>query len=610
MGTRMSGANDTDVMIGGLIGWTDLSNSSNVSELLATGRVGLYVQESLLDPRNDDEFGNPSSNGTITGVFGLTPGETGNEEYEGDFYAGMNTGYWNTTSTELDLNFPIAALPANNLALPDATTVNFGGTFDSPSDYYNFWNSASVLSEWSTYVTGGRQDGVETVMPIFAPNGFIAQNHSSEWDPNFLDSSYAGLRQMAIEGGGLAIDAPPGYAEQLTAVPTLYSEYITFVEQEIEWADQQGLKSSLILCPYGDDATFSSDVKNFVGSLEAAGAIPAQFVVENYNTGGSTLGIGSDTDPNSLAGVALWLADNTVTFQPKASDENAEMTATPLASKIASADINSSAGAETTAAGSGTIAAGSDTIAADSGTIATGSGDSSASGVESFTFTATGASETVSGGAGVNVISVTGGDNLVFGGSAIDATSSIYTSDGADTVCSGYGDTTIWAGTGQQTVFGGASSASTSTLVSNSGSLTFVGGPGTDSIWLANGRSTVFGGSQHDNTATGSGDAIVVTGAGTSSLWLQTGTAAIFEDGSGAVLYGFLPNTPQNQGTDYIAGFTVGRDTLQVSSFGPGTAAELIADQKHWGGSTLLTLPDGTKLDLVGITSVDMRFFS
>ena len=606
-------------MIGGLGGWTDLTNASNVAELLATGRVGLYVQESLLDPRNNNEWGNPSSNATIDGVFGLTAGQLGNDEYEGDFYPPEAPGYWDPNATELDLNYPMAALPAANLPLPDATTVNLGGVFNSPDDWYTFFNDPNNLQLWLAYVGGSRQHGAEIVSPVFAPNGYTPYG-TFTWDPNFLDSTYDGLRQMAIAGGGLCIDSPPGYVLPLAVYPTLESEYMSFIEQEINWANSQGLRSSVILDPYYDDSTYASDVKAFVGTLETAGALPGQFIVENYNPGAlSTLDIGSDTDPNSLAGVALWLAENVATYKPLfAAAPSTGGAGTEQRVGDVGSDESSGTG-ELVAPPPDSVTVGSDTIQAEAGTsgrsgaqtvTASGSNGIFAGGTGTFNFSATGMSETVSGGFAASFISVGGGNNLVYGGAGPEATSNIYTSGGNDTVSSGCGDATIWAGAGQQTVFGGSEFASATVVLGNSGSLEFIGGCDSESVWLAEGNSTIFGGSYRDDVATGSGDAVVVTGSGSVNVWLQTGTADIFEEGGGAVLYGVLPNTPTNKGIDIIAGFAVGKDTLQVSTLGPETAASLIAGQQHYGGNTLLTLPNGARLELVNIGSVDSQFFS
>lgn len=577
----MSGATVPDIMIGGLVGWSDLGTIANVQSLLDTGRVGLYIHEQILNPAynngNGFNFSNPILNSEVTSVFGQTIGVTGPVEYEGHF-SPDTAPYWDATAPTLNENYPYAALPAANLPEPDAADVNLGNwDLNTAEDHYNFWNSPTIQQAWTSYVDAAMANGIATVAPIITPDGYNGATFG--WDPTFTDPAYDGARKMAAYGHAIALDAPPNYYNELKIVnPAVAEEYLNFVEQEINWANSSNVRSELIVARYDDDSTYVDDVKNFVQRLVADGAIPAKYIVENYDPTTSTLAIGSDTDPNSLAGAALWLAQNAPTYghaAPPGSKSPPDPPKGTTQSDPPAPNTQPSPPAGNTSPNPPVGNAPQNPAAPPN-----------------------------------HADSVAGGSNLIFTAAEAAEKSTVYTGNGNDTIVQGLGDTTIWAGSGHQTAFGSGNADASTTVFGNIGSLEFIGGAAAESISLANGPATVFGGLSDQNIKLGSASAVVVTGAGSTNISLQMGTITVFELGGGVVTYDFTPNLLSRQAADFISGFTVGRDTLNVSSFGSDTAASLIAGQQHFGGGTLLTLPDGTRLVLANIGVVDGRFFS
>lgn len=158
------------------------------------------------------------------------------------------------------------------------------------------------LPGWQSYVDAARLYGIKTVAPVFSPNLGI--------DPltNFAtDPIYAGVREAALYGGALAIDSPPAFHVRGPA-------YDSFVQGEIRWALGNGLRVTDIISPHSAPTTFLADTKAYIAKLEAADALPTEWVVENYRFDQPSVTIDDGSNPNSLTSVALF-----VTTQPIAS---------------------------------------------------------------------------------------------------------------------------------------------------------------------------------------------------------------------------------------------------------------------------------------------------
>ena len=262
------------VFVGGVVDFVALQDKANVASLLATGAVGLYTQEDAVQATY----------------------------YSGDLKSITET-MADTGPGEAELNLQHAAYIADWFkSWWQSAWVNFGLAPDEINSIIDF-TSSTWVSDFDATATEARRHGILTVSPIFSPN-------LGSWplDSFITDPQYSEIRDAALLGGGLCIDSPPGYFFLRG------SAYQNFVYQEIQWAQANHLKVTVIISPYNDNANFMYDAKAFVRLLQWNNATPSDWVVEDYNAS-DTDGIGSDTDPNSVAGVALWVAQNAQTVQ-------------------------------------------------------------------------------------------------------------------------------------------------------------------------------------------------------------------------------------------------------------------------------------------------------
>ncbi|MBE7189803.1 carbohydrate-binding domain-containing protein, partial [Jatrophihabitans endophyticus] len=166
------------------------------------------------------------------------------------------------------------------------------------------FSSASFGTDWSSYVAAAKGAGLQSVAPVFSPN--VGGIPADGW----ADAQYSAIKTAALQGGALAVDTPSAF------LLGQGSAYQTFTENEIQWAHQNHLRVTVILSPYDDPTTFGANSAAAVSLLSKAGTLPDDWAVENYAT--ESTRIGSDTDPNSVAGVALWIAQNAPVYSTAA----------------------------------------------------------------------------------------------------------------------------------------------------------------------------------------------------------------------------------------------------------------------------------------------------
>ncbi len=178
---------------------------------------------------------------------------------------------------------------------PAETDVNVPDTFA--------WTS-NDLQSWKAYVDNARSLGIMNVAPIFADSGYSADLNI----PFAISPWYATLRQAALYSGGLSFDVPPDYA--FLRNPT----YLVNLVQQIQWATDNGLRSSLIISQgavndpaNNQDANLLANTQKLVAYLEANNALPSQFIVENYDLDGTGNQLDTPT-ANSLVSVANYLS--------------------------------------------------------------------------------------------------------------------------------------------------------------------------------------------------------------------------------------------------------------------------------------------------------------
>ncbi len=175
---------------------------------------------------------------------------------------------------------------------------------NSYNDY--IWTQQD-LTNWEAYVDNARSLGILNLAPMISEFETVdfATAQATEY-----------VRAAALYSGGISFDMPPWF---FLARETAYQQS---TEAEIRWATQNGLRSSITLSPEsGDDENFLADTQKLVAILEAAGALPTQFVVKDGGVTGGDV-IYSATDPNSLNNVANWLS--TLTLTPSNSESGLE----------------------------------------------------------------------------------------------------------------------------------------------------------------------------------------------------------------------------------------------------------------------------------------------
>jgi Ca2+-binding RTX toxin-like protein len=169
--------------------------------------------------------------------------------------------------------------------------------------------------------------------------------------------------------------------------------------------------------------------------------------------------------------------------------------------------------------------------------------------------------DTIVGGSGALSVTAQNGDAIFGNSGALNVTGSLK---GADSVVGGSGALNL-AGRGAN--------------------LLVVGGTGSSNVNVGDGASLVFAGSGNVSLIGGSGSMQVVGGSG---------TATIIE-GSGATTLQVVKG--QAGGMETISGFRPGADTVELFGYQPAQQSVSAAQ-----GSTTISLVDGTKITLLGVT--------
>jgi serralysin len=293
---------------------------------------------------------------------------------------------------------------------------------------------------------------------------------------------------------------------------------------------------------------------------------------------------------------------------------------------------------------------GDDTISATAGAVdLSGGGNVLFLGAQFASVQSAGGDTVVAGLGGAAVTIAGGGGSLIYGSSApLD----VAGGTGADTVVSGsgvaqvrggLGDMLVWAGgpmsflggSGTATVLGGLSSetvqgnsggglyvggsAGGNLLVAYLGGATLVGGGSGDQLVAANAGANVLiaGGGAETLTAAaagigantfwaGSGNDLLVGGRGASTFVAGTGASTIVAAGGGNALVVF--NGLAGGQVD-VTGWTPSHDRLDLQGFAPGAAVQTLTSAVLDGGSTVVTLPDATRITFSGLTGFGIGWF-
>ncbi|MBE7210783.1 MAG: hypothetical protein INR65_07165, partial [Gluconacetobacter diazotrophicus] len=167
--------------------------------------------------------------------------------------------------------------------------------------------TAQDLANWQGYVDSARSYGVLNLAPMlseFETVDFATSNAT------------AYVRAAALYSGGITFDMPPFF---FLAREDAYRQS---TYDEIRWANQNGLRSSITLSPEGiGDEDFLADTQKMIAMLQANGAMPSQLVVKDEGLLGNSVYY-TLTDPNSLNNVAAWLG--TLKLTPTNSESGLE----------------------------------------------------------------------------------------------------------------------------------------------------------------------------------------------------------------------------------------------------------------------------------------------
>ena len=196
---------------------------------------------------------------------------------------------------------------------------------------------------------------------------------------------------------------------------------------------------------------------------------------------------------------------------------------------------------------------------------------------------------TITGGATAGVIFAGAGPTNVNGGSA-----------GGDIIVGGAGALSVIAEAGDA-IFGGAGALNVTASLKGADSI--VGGNGPLNVAGRGGNMLVVAGSGTSNVSTGNGASLVFAGAGNLSLVGGAGSMQVVAGaGHATLIEGAGPTTLEvvngaAGGADVISGFRPSLD--RVALFGYQASQQTVVTQ---GGSTVISLTDGTRITLLGVS--------
>ena len=304
------------MVVGGIYQETDLLAAANSTAFRSYPNTGLYLHGganisgveygwAALDLTQQQQL---ISLWNSTGPQSLELGYSGNSAWASDYTS----------------NFLPAGVVAGEISANVPTTDSNG--YASSTDAFATL-PASNITGWEDYVNAFRDlsvGAVNSIYPVYAPNMNVKDSSRvtiQAWTegPFATSSFFADVREMALYGGGISVDAPPQqFFHNIPAGANGqgHAEYQAITEGEIAWANANNLHSIWIISPNTSGTNYNAISQQLVRTLEtnATGSqadIPSEYVVENYGTSSSIETynpIGSEDQPNTQMGVALWLA--------------------------------------------------------------------------------------------------------------------------------------------------------------------------------------------------------------------------------------------------------------------------------------------------------------
>ena len=229
--------------------------------------------------------------------------------------------------------------------------------------------------------------------------------------------------------------------------------------------------------------------------------------------------------------------------------------------------INTGVGSDSIYLGSGSTSvttSGTDTITATTGseTVTASGSDLVYGGSSNLTFLSTGSGATVYGGSGSDTVTGDSGPDYFQGGSG--------------------GNNSLTAGTGSATLIGGGS-----------GDQLFAEGSGAQILYAGSGNETLSG-------AAATGADTFVGGVGTATMTASPAAANVFE---------FLSTA--SGGIDIVQGLSMTSQVkIHLAGYDPSVETNALATQNNAGGSTTISLGDGTTITFQNVATLTSGNFT
>jgi hypothetical protein len=268
-GNAQACAGQTTVAIGGIYGFSDMADPANTQALRSSCRVRLYLHRWIWARTSVGEkraiLSNFRYNGRPIVELDMKPDAV---DYFQNFY--------NKTFLQSGVN--------------------------SSEAHVNGFANTDTLAHWKQFVDQGRRVGLSTMAVVYSPNSGQFQNGP------FGSPIWNAVRAAALYSGGLTIDAPSDFF--FLKGP----DYQQFIFDEIHWAKHKHILTTFIISPGHSKSNFAALTRRLVGILMQEHTVPDEFIVENYDAYPSQPypnRVGNEHDPETEAGVALWILNHT-----------------------------------------------------------------------------------------------------------------------------------------------------------------------------------------------------------------------------------------------------------------------------------------------------------
>jgi hypothetical protein len=299
-----------NVFLGAIRGANDIADRSNIPTLTASTKSGFYFTSYALAGVAGLRENLPAVKRNFASSYGIievgtNPAQMPDVVKDYGRYVDKQHGW--TWPPERGANWPADVAAAG--WSPEIALLNpFDMQGDDLNDPYYKMNLLALQDIRKA------SPGLRHVIPFTSPNAHVlkAENHELDWSDTAWRESVA----LATAAGGLALDTPGNYF-----TTGREEAYRKLVAQEIRWATQHGFVSVVLISPYalgaggsnGADTKYLQAAQQEVAYLHAAGADPTIYVAANYAEAPAAVTPASETTPNSVSNVALWLLKNAAT---------------------------------------------------------------------------------------------------------------------------------------------------------------------------------------------------------------------------------------------------------------------------------------------------------